>query len=45
MTDDQWEGLEEALHEPLAGRLVKAVRGIGCSMDAFDPEDFERVAE
>lgn len=45
LTDDQWESLEEGRHEPLAGRLVKAVHGLGCSMDVFDAEDFERCAQ
>lgn len=45
MTDEQWEALEDGLHEPLAGRLLRAVHGINCKMDAFDPEDFERCAQ
>jgi hypothetical protein len=45
LTDDQWEALEAALHEPLAGRLIRAVNGLGCSMDVFDPEDFDRCAQ
>lgn len=45
LTDDQWEALEEANHEPLAGRFVRAVHGIGASLDAFDAEDFDRCEQ
>lgn len=44
LREGRWEKIESGDHEPRAGDFVRILKGLGVSVKAFDPRDFEEVA-